>query len=116
MHTTDLDWLRKQSWTIFRPSAPVDPERLREFARVSCERGADSRKAYDYSGALGFKNVTTTPDTLEEIPDEFTCVTLIQAALHYAGHPTRSIHRNGILDIVTPAQVIHSSIDTSPSP
>ncbi|MEN8848522.1 MAG: hypothetical protein ABF377_10670 [Akkermansiaceae bacterium] len=61
------------------------------------------------SGALGLHKRSTTPDTPEEISHEYTCITLIQAALHYADHPTDSTMRGGFLDIVTPAQVIHSA-------
>jgi len=105
-----FEYLADKQWILYRPTLEIDEERLASFVDRALSNASDPKKAYDYTGALGFKNVTTTPDTLEEIPDEFTCVTLIQAALHYAGHPTRSIHRKGILDVVTPAQVIHSSV------
>ena len=64
---------------------------------------------YDHNVARGLQNRSTTPETIKDIAPEYTCVTLIQAALYYGGHPTRSTFRKGILDIVTPAQVIHSA-------
>lgn len=109
----DFDYLTDKQWILYRPTRTIDKDRLKEFVDHAVQKASDPKAAYDYSGALGIKNISTTPDTIEEIPSEFTCVTLIQAALHYAGHPTLSIHRKGILDVVTPAQLIHSAIDES---
>jgi predicted DCC family thiol-disulfide oxidoreductase YuxK len=103
-----LDYLDDKQWTVFRPTTEIDKDRLKEFVEVSLSRLDDPKEAYDFSGVIGFHNRTTTPDKPEEIAKEYTCVTLIQAALHYAGHRTRSIHRKGFLDIVTPAQFIES--------
>ena len=104
-----LDYLAGKKWKLFRPTAPVDPARLAEFVETALTNASNPKKAYDYSGVIGLHNRSTTPDSPDEIACEYTCVTLVQAALHYAGHPTRSIHRHGILDIVTPAQLINSA-------
>lgn len=106
-----LDYLDDKQWTVFRPTMDIDEDRLKEFVEISLSRLDDPKEAYDFSGVLGLHNRTTTPDEPNEIAKEYTCVTLIQAALHYAGHPTRSIHRKGFLDIVTPAQLIESGKD-----
>lgn len=103
-----LEYLDDKEWAIFRPTSDLDDERLAEFVSLALKKLSDPKKAYDYSGVLGVHNRTTTPDFPEDIPNEYTCVTLIQAALHYAGHPTDSIHRKGFLDIVTPGQLIES--------
>lgn len=105
-----FDYLSNKQWILYRPTRQINEQRLASFVNRALLNASNAKKAYDYTGALGIKNVTTTPNTLEEIPDKFTCVTLIQAALHYSGHPTRCVHRKGILDIVTPAQVIYSSV------
>jgi len=104
-----LEYLDDKDWIAYRPTSEIDEERLQEFVTQALVNLSDPKKAYDYTGALGLHNRTTTPDTADEIASEYTCVTLIQSALHYAGHPTRSIHRNGYLEIVTPAQLIHSA-------
>ena len=103
-----LEYLDDKQWTVFRPTSDLDEERLEEFVSLSLTKLSDPKKAYDYSGVLGIHNRTTTPETPEEIAKEYTCVTLIQAALHYAGHHTKSIYRKGFLDIATPAQLIES--------
>ena len=103
-----LEYLDDKQWTVFRPTSDINEERLEEFVSLSLTKLSDPKKAYDYSGVLGVHNRTTTPETPKEIDNEYTCVTLIQAALHYAGHRTQSIHRKGFLDIVTPAQLIES--------
>ena len=103
-----LEYLDDKKWAIFRPTSDLDEKRLEEFVTLSLRKLSDPKESYDYSGVIGFHNRTTTPETPEEIAHEYTCVTLLQAALHYAGHPTSSIHRKGFLDIVTPAQFIKS--------
>ncbi len=102
-------YLDDKDWILYRPTNPINKERLSTFVAHALTKVSDPKKTYDYSGALGFKNVSITPESPEDIANEYTCVTIVQAALHYAGHPTKSIHRGGILDIVTPAQLIHSA-------
>lgn len=105
-----IDWLRDQSWAVYRPpSGSVDTEKLREFTRTVCNRASDPQEAYDYSGALGLFNAPSFPEKNEEIGEEYTCATLIVAGLHYSGYHLDAIHRGGILDIVTPRQVLESS-------
>jgi hypothetical protein len=103
-----LEYLDDKKWAIFRPTSDLDEKRLEEFVTLSLRKLSDPKESYDYSGVIGFHNRTTTPETPEEIAHEYTCVTLLQAALHYAGHKTLSVHRKGFLDIVTPAQFIES--------
>ena len=103
------EYLRDKSWIHYRPTSPIDNERLDEFVTVALTNASDPKKAYDYSGTLGIHNQSTTPATKADIAHEYTCVTIVQAALHYAGHPTNSTRRNGFADIISPAQLIHSS-------
>lgn len=105
----ELDSLDDRSWIAFRPGGgEVDRGRLHEFVRVAVARASDRRKAYDYSGALGIINAPWRPERLEEIGDEFTCATLVVAALHYSGFELAAVHRGGLVDIVTPRQVVDS--------
>jgi hypothetical protein len=105
----DFTYLHDKNWTLYRPTSEIDEARLDQFVITALAKLSHPKKAYDYTGALGLHNRSTTPETIEDIAPEYTCATLIQAALHYGGHPTRSTFRKGILDIVTPAQVIHSA-------
>ncbi|MGJ8698148.1 MAG: DCC1-like thiol-disulfide oxidoreductase family protein [Verrucomicrobiaceae bacterium] len=109
----NFTYLHDKSWTLYRPTSPIDESRLADFVNTALVNVSHPKKAYDYSGALGLHNRSTKPESLDDIASEYTCVTLIQAALHYAGHPTRSTWRKGILDIITPAQLIHSSKPTT---
>ncbi len=98
-----------RSWIAFRPGGgEVDRGRLHEFARIAVERASDRRKAYDYSGALGVVNAPWRPEKPGGIGDEFTCATLVVAALHYSGFELAAVHRGGLVDIVTPRQVVDS--------
>lgn len=106
--TDGYDYLADQSWIAYRPTSPLDHDRLNEFVSTVIIRASSPRKAYDYTGALGIHNRSITPESPSDISYEYTCTTLVQAALHYAGHPTRGVHFGGFLDIVTPAQVIRA--------
>ncbi|MCB1096990.1 MAG: hypothetical protein KDN22_15565 [Verrucomicrobiae bacterium] len=103
-----LDSLRSQSWFVFRPPAgAVHPGRLAEFVTRVTEK-ASSKKAYDLTAASGLWNANPFPESLEEMSSKYTCSTLIIAALNYSGYRVDAVHRGGVLDIVTPRQVIDS--------
>lgn len=102
-----LEYLRDKNWKIFRPKY-VNQELLREFVEVASERGNSESEAYDYSGAFGVKNASDKPESIEQISDEYTCCTLVTSALYYAGYELHSTRRGGVLDIVTPRQVVES--------
>jgi hypothetical protein len=105
----DIDWLRDQSWRVYRPpSGSIDVQRLHEFSRIVCDRASDPKKAYDYSGALGLRNVPCFPNRPDDIESEYTCTTLIIAALHYSGYHLEAVHREGLLDVITPRQVLEA--------
>ncbi|MGK0184842.1 MAG: hypothetical protein ACI9R3_000616 [Verrucomicrobiales bacterium] len=110
--TADLELrtLRDQSWIVYRtPAGSIDLKRLDEFVEVVTERASSTSKAYDYTGVIGLWNSGSYPETIDEIADEYTCTTLVLAALNYSGYRVHALHRRGILDIVTPRQVIESS-------
>ncbi len=104
-----LDYLSEKSWHVFRPPhGSVDTEKLREFTEQVTANASNPKTAYDYSGALGLQNAPSDPETLSEIGDEFSCATLVVAALHYSGYQLHAVHRKGFCDIVTPRQVVKS--------
>ena len=110
---SDLDYLSEKSWHVFRPpSGSVDAEKLRQFTRQVTANASDPATAYDYSGILALKNAPSDPETLSEIGDEFSCATLVIAALHYSGYPLHAVHRKGLCDIVTPSQVVRGGAIT----
>lgn len=102
-----LEYLKDKNWTVFRPEK-VNRTKLREFVKIAREKGNTKKKAYDYSGAFGLKNASDKPDTQDEISSEYTCCTLITAALYYSGYELHCTKRSGVLDIVTPKQVVTS--------
>ena len=112
----DLDHLRDQSWIVHRPPVgSIDSSRLHSFAEIVTVKGSSSDKAYDYAAALGFWNGQFNPVTPEQINDQYTCCTLIVAALHYSGYQLHCARRNGIFDVITPRQVIDSWGTISPA-
>jgi hypothetical protein len=107
--TENLNYLHGKSWHVYRPpTGSFDPQRLHQFAQEVTTRASDPRKAYDYLGAFGIRNAPCQPDSLHEIGNRYCCATLVIAALHYAGYPLDAVHRKGILDLVTPRQVVES--------
>ncbi|MGJ8655988.1 MAG: hypothetical protein ACSHX6_06000 [Akkermansiaceae bacterium] len=101
---SDLSYLDDKNWVIYRPPS-LDLPKLKEFTH-NVTNPADT--VYDYSGAFGLFNAKHKPLKKEELTKEYTCCTLIVAALNYAGYELHSTHRNGIMDIVTPRQVVES--------
>ncbi len=103
----DLSYLDDKNWVVYRPSS-IDEKKLTEFTHSVVTKCSSPNKAYDYSGAFGIKNAKHKPTNESEIATEYTCCTLVVAALNYAGYELHSTHRGGILDIVTPRQVVDS--------
>jgi len=104
-----VSYLADKNWKLFRPPVgSVDRERLAEFVDQVIETASDPKKAYDYSGVLGWKNSPWQPETLEAIGESYSCATLVVAALHYSGYELEAVHRGGRLDVVTPRQVVMS--------
>lgn len=104
---SNLDYLEDKNWEVFRPRK-INRSKLREFVTIAKKRGNSEKQAYDYSGAFGMMNAAHQPNSKEEISAEHTCCTLITAALHYADYQLHCTRRTGILDIVTPRQVVES--------
>jgi hypothetical protein len=104
---SDLDYLKDKNWVVYRPRK-INHAKLREFVSIAKIRGSSEKKAYDYSGAFGLKNAAHKPASQDKISKKHTCCTLIVAALHYAEYELHCTRRNGLLDIVTPRQVVES--------
>ena len=64
-----------------------------------------ARTELEASGVTVDHSVHVAP---HEIGTEYTCTTLVVAGLHYSGFRLDSTWRGGLLDIVTPRQVVES--------
>ena len=107
-----LEYLDDKNWDLFRiddeHAHQLDKKRLREFVTVALER-ACKKTSYDMPGAFGLWTNDFKPESREEIPDVYTCTTLVSAALHYSGVKLHDTRRRGYLDILTPFQVVASA-------
>jgi hypothetical protein len=101
---SDLSYLDDKNWVVYRPPS-VDLEKLGEFTQAVTN---PAEVDYDYSGAFGIHNAKHKPMSKEDLSKEYTCCTLIVAALNYSGYELHSTHRCGVLDIITPHQVVES--------
>lgn len=110
------DYLLGKHWVAYRPGGALDIARLHEFSRQVIVTAGDAKHSYDYAGVLGLYNRPYEPDSISDIGDKFSCATLILAGLHYSGYTLDAVHRKGWFDIVTPRQVVDSSVRDSPQP
>ena len=99
--THDFDVYRLDQWPR------VSRERLDEFvtATVAKARGVFG---YDFLGMFGIANSNLRPADPAEIGYDYICSTVVIGALYYAGVELDAIRRDGLLDLVTPAQVVNA--------
>ena len=104
-----LETLRTHSFDVYRLNKweRVDKARLNEFVQIAMKR-AGHWYGYDFSGMFGLWNSNLKPTKPENIGHDYICSTIVLTALHYAGVALDSNERGGVLDIVTPAQVVNS--------
>mgnify|MGYP001081656243 CR=1 FL=1 len=104
-----LETLKTHRWDIFRLDQPerLDRARLREFAVVAMQK-AGHWYGYDFVGMFGLWNTTLKPDQPKEVRRAYICSTVVVAALHYAKVETGAVNRKGMLDLVSPRQVVAS--------
>lgn len=110
VNTSDgLEYLADKSWVVLRPpEGSINKVHLHQFTSEVVKKGSSSQKAYHYTAAFGLWNGYHHPVTPAQISKEYTCSTLIIAALNYSGYHLYSARRYGILDIITPRQVTES--------
>ncbi len=105
----DQAYLTDKSWLLFRPQAGrVDLAKLAEFTRITTGQDDLPAAKYDFTAVLGLYNKGLRPNTRSDIAKSFSCATLVIAAYHYAGYPLQAVHRHGVLDLVTPRQVVEA--------
>lgn len=105
----DLTSLRHHDFDIYRLDKweRIDRARLHEFVDASI-RKAGKWYGYDFMGMFGLANSNLRPTAPENIGHDYICSTVVVGALYYAGLELDAIQRDGLLDLVTPAQVVDS--------
>ena len=109
-HTREgLDTLSEHSWDCYRLDKwkRVDLKRLREFVEIASKK-AGHWAGYDFTGMFGLINANLRPTKPKDIGREYLCSTVVVAALYYAGLELDAIQRDGLLDLVSPKQVVTS--------
>lgn len=61
-----------------------------------------------FSGMFGLWNSNLSPKNPDDVGYDYICSTVVLTALYYAGLELGANRRDGILDLVTPAQVVDS--------
>lgn len=85
------------------PPGTLNLTRLAGFARQAEIRGTFD---YDWSAACLGLNSNLTPNILQEVGNEYTCATVVAAALHFSG---LSLERAcGSVQFVAPGDILHS--------
>jgi len=104
-----LETLRAHSFDVYRLNKweRVDKARLNEFVQLAMKK-AGHWYGYDFSGMFGLWNSNLKPTKPEDIGHDYICSTIVLTALHYSGVDLDTDERGGLLDIVTPAQVVNS--------
>lgn len=105
----DIDTLKDHSWDAFRLDQwqRIDTARLHEFIQLAKAR-AGNWAGYDFSGMFGLWNSTLEPGDPDSIGKDYICSTIVVAALYYSGVKLDAVQRMGLLDLVSPQQVVSS--------
>lgn len=104
-----LETLSTHSFDVYRLDkwARIDKARMNEFVQLALQK-AGHWYGYDFSGMFGLWNSNLKPNKSEQIGHDYICSTLVLTALYYSGLELDAYRRAGILDLVTPAQVVES--------
>ena len=104
-----IDTLRDHNWDAFRLDQwdRIDTDRLHEFVDLARKR-AGNWAGYDFSGMFGLWNSNLEPDQPQRIGRDYICSTIVVAALYYSGLKLDAVQRQGMLDLVSPKQVVTS--------
>lgn len=105
----DVFTLKDHSFDVYRLNRwdKVDKKRFHEFVEKSQQK-AGNWIGYDFSGMFGLWNSNLKPKKADAIGHDYICSTIVAAALYYAGADMNVSNRSGLLDLVSPRQVITS--------
>lgn len=104
-----LSSLEDHHFDVYRldQSERMNRQRLSEFVQISTQK-AGRLWGYDFTGMFGLWNSNLKPKTVDEVGSSYICSTVVATAFYYAGVDLQSSNRAGILDLVTPLQVVES--------
>lgn len=113
----DIDTLRDHSWDAYRLDQwkRIDQARLREFITHANSK-AGHWAGYDFSGMFAMWNSNLKPNHLDKVGRDYICSTIVVAALYYSGLELDAVQRKGLLDLVSPKQVVTSKGRIIPVP
>lgn len=105
-----LDTLATHSFDVYRLDKweRVNTPRLHEFVRISREK-TGKWYGYDFSGMFGLWNSNLSPEKPNDVGHDYICSTVVLTALYYSGLELDANRRDGLLDLITPAQVVDSA-------
>ncbi len=105
----DIDTLKDHSWDSYRLDQwqRVDKQRLYEFVELA-QTKAGHWAGYDFSGMFALWNSNLKPSHSHKIGHDYICSTIVVAALYYSGLELDAVQRDGLLDLVSPKQVVTS--------
>ena len=104
-----LDSLAGQHFDVYRleHAERIDRKRLNDFVRIALQKSGNVF-GYDFSGVFGLWNSRLTPNRPDEVGSSYICSTVVATALYYAGVDLDVSARHGVLDLVTPLQVVEA--------
>jgi hypothetical protein len=113
----DIDTLKDHSWDSYRLNQwnRVDKKRLYEFVDIAQSK-AGHWAGYDFSGMFALWNSNLKPIQSHKIGHDYICSTVVVAALYYSGLELDAVQREGLLDLVSPKQVVTSKGRIIPLP
>ncbi len=105
----DIETLKDHSWDAYRLDQwkRIDQARLQEFIKHANSK-AGHWAGYDFSGMFAMWNSNLKPDHLDKVGRDYICSTIVVAALYYSGLELDAVQRKGLLDLVSPKQVVTS--------
>jgi hypothetical protein len=106
----DIDTLKDHSWDSYRLDQwnRVDKKRLYEFVNVAQSK-AGHWAGYDFSGMFALWNSNLKPSHSHKVGHDYICSTVVVAALYYSGLELDAVQSEGLLDLVSPKQVVTSN-------
>lgn len=104
-----VESLADHSWDAYRLDQwnRIDTARLHEFVGLAKAK-AGNWAGYDFSGMFGLWNSNLQPEDPKRIGNDYICSTIVVAALYYSGLQLDAVQREGLLDLVSPQQVVSS--------
>jgi hypothetical protein len=105
----NFESLEHHSWDVYRLNQwdRIDRDRLHEFVDLAKAK-AGNWAGYDFSGMFGLWNSNLEPSDAQHIGQDYICSTIVVAALYYSGLELDAVQRMGMLDLVSPKQVVTS--------